>query len=293
MSTSTPPYRATFGHGAPGGTVNKAMPYYDIDAGYSEYVYNPTVPAWEAVASSAPTSLAALTDVDLTAPSNGQILEFSVAAGNKWINATPGGGGSPPTIVQSAIACGNVTSVTLPGAPAKGNLLVALVSHFSNNIVAGAPAGPKGWSCYNQTNGASFDGYALFYRIAGGTEIAAQTVLGSSPSQGVIALWEITGGSKIIDVYSGQHDVNATPSITQSVTTANNDELILLLFATSDNNTNNATSVSNCTQDQAATGGNRAGTSAHVTAAVAGVFNPSATWAANPTSVVTIGIAIG
>lgn len=285
----TPPFLPWFGVGAPGAGVPTTAQYFDTATiPFTPYIYH--AGGWQAFGGGGSGGNAIAIQgvaVDPTAPLDGQVLVFNHATG-KWTPGAGGGGGTP-TIVQTAIDSTN--TVTFAGAPTKGNLLVCVFSHFSNAIVPFNPVAGKGWANYSQTDGSATDGFGFFYKIAQAGETAAQQPLNSSPT-GITAVWEING-AKGFDVFAGQHDLNATPSVGQALTTTGNNELILALFATANNNLNLPTGTGGgFVSDKTTSGNQRAGNMGHVAAAAAGTFTPTATWAANPTAVVTAAIAV-
>jgi hypothetical protein len=278
MPTIAPPYNPTFGTGAPGAGVNTLQPYYDTSTTpYTEYVFNSA--AWHIVAAAgAGTNATSLqgTPVSAAAPANLNVLQL---IGGVWTPAAGGGGASVPVIVQSGAAAGTIQSIVLGAAPTKGNKLVALFSHFGNNVTPNNPAAGLGWQNFNQVNGVTTDGFAVFIKTVGAGESTTQTPLSASNTGGLV-IYEISGEHGI-DIVAGTHDSTATPTFTQNITTTINKDLILFMCVNVSNATN-ATSVGGgLTQDQAVTGGSRALISGHMSATTAGAFAPSATYAAN------------
>lgn len=284
-----PPYLPVFGHGAPGGAVPHTATYFDVDTvPFTPYIYEAA--AWHTYgggsAGSNATSIQGIA-VDPTPPTNGQTLVYN-GGGNKYIPTNAAA--AVPTIVQHGMSATN--TVVLGAAPTQGNLLVCIAAHNGNAMTPNNPQPGMGWANFFKVDGVANDGFIFLYKIVAAGEAASQNPFTNSPT-GVTAIWEISGYvSGVIDVAAGQHDVVAIPTITQSLTTTGANELILVILATATNNLNLPTGIAGFTQDDTVSASNRAGVSGHTTAAVAGVFNMSATWAVNPTPVVTAAIAI-
>lgn len=277
MSIVQPPFLPVFGTGAPGVTVPTTAVYYDTATSpYTPYIFHSG--AWHSFGGGAggnnATQLQGV-NIDATPPVNGQVLAYN---GTAWIPTNSGA--ATPTIVQSVAAAGagTIGVITLGSAPTAGNVLVALFSHFGNDVAPSNPSAGNGWANLKQVNGVSHDGYAVFYKIVGNGETTAQTVFSTSPNGG-ICVWEIAGiAGQLFDVVGGQHDVNAANTVTQAVTTTGSNELILVMCV----NTTAATLASSTgggfVSDQTATGGSRAINAGHVLAPTAGTYSPTFTY---------------
>lgn len=289
MNVLYPPFLPSFGSGAPGGTVPHTAMYWDTaTTPFTPYIYE--AGAWHTYGSgSGSTNATAIQGipVDATPPLDGQALIYNNGA-NKYI---PGDiAASTPTPVQNAMSATNTVVLGVP--PTQGNLLVCIAAHNGNAMTPNNPQAGLGWANFFKVDGVSNDGFLFFYKIVGPSETASQQPFTNSPT-GVTCVWEISGYvAGVFDAFAGQHDVSATPTITQSLTTNGNNELILVMLATATNNLNLPTGISGFTQDNTVSASNRAGVCGHQVAAAAGVFNMSATWAVNPTPVVTGAIAI-
>lgn len=228
------------------------------------------------------------TPVNAAAPTNGQRLIFDNVSGT-WKPTTVSAGA--PSIVQHGAAAGTIQSITLGAAPTKGNLLVALYSHFGNDPAPSNPAAGKGWSLFTNTNGVVKDGFALNVKVAGAAESATQTPLNASNTGG-LSIWEIQGPwSHIVDVFAGQHDVSSAPNIVQAITTDVANGLILAISVNTSNTTNATGVAGGLTLDDSANGGTRAIDTGHMSAATAATYNPQFNYAANQT-VCTLAVAI-
>lgn len=107
--------------------------------------------------------------------------------GAAWVSA--GGGlsaGTPPTIVQSGISTAASASITLGGAPANGNLLVAVTANPTTST-AGA-----GWTIQETDQGGT-DFVNIVTKVAGAGESATQSPIGSAPTNALICMWELNG----------------------------------------------------------------------------------------------------
>lgn len=142
------------------------------------------------------TTLAALTDVDTTGIANGKALVWSDAS-SKWHPATISGGGtsvgSPPAVVQAAIALGS-NAVTFVTSPASGNYLVGMTWNPLSDVLA------AGWTFLNKsTSGTDF-------AVMGGKPLAApatlvQTFDASSSATMLTMMVELHGGKGVTPQY--------------------------------------------------------------------------------------------
>lgn len=290
MNILYPPYIPSFGTGAPGGGVSHASLYFDTStAPFTPYIYE--AGAWHTYgAGTGSTNATAIQGipVDPATPLDGQTLVYNAGA-NKYIPADVSG--TPiPAVVQNAM--GTTNTVVLGAAPTQGNLLVCIAAHNGNAMSPNNPQSGLGWANFFKVDGVSNDGFIFLYKIVGAGESATQQPFTNAPT-GVTCVWEISDYSPgVFDNAAGQHDVSATPTVTQSLTTGGNNELLLVMLATATSNLNLPTGIAGFTQDNTTSGNARAGVCGHQLAAAAGTFNMSATWAVNPTPVVTGAIAI-
>lgn len=267
-----PQFIPSYGSGAPGGSVPKNTVYFDTSTTpYTPYIFFSG--AWHSFgggsAGSNATSLQGV-PVSATPPSLNQILQYN---GTNWAPANSGA--ATPTIIQSGGTTVNAnSSITLGAAPTRGNLLVALVTHFSTAQVPGT-----GWAQNSTVPGSSNDGYGIYTKLVGAGESATQQPQIDS-STGSVVIWEINGATGI-DVFGGQHDLTSSPTATQSVTTSGANELVLCSFATATNNVNLPTGVSYTSDGTNITGGTRAVNWGHFAQATPATFNLTATWAVN------------
>lgn len=164
--------------------------------------------------------------------------------------------GTPPVIVQSAIAVAASASITLGAAPTNGNLLVAI---FFDPTTQAAGAG---WAIRaNNSTGTDFG--VVLTKTAGAGESATQTPMGGVPTTGLIAMWELSGqavnnfifGAVSAGAGALQSSAPFGPTITNCLTL-----MALALVSTS----NNILTVANITQDQIInTGVSRQGVMGH------------------------------
>lgn len=210
-------------------------------------------------------------------------------AGAWHASGAGGGGGAAPTVVQFVAGAGGVSTLNLPGAPTQGNILLAMFAHFSNNIPPSNPAAGAGWANYEQVNGGVTDGFGLFYKIVGPGETAAQTPTTSNFD--AVVIYEVAGG-KGFDAVAGTHDASATPTIVQAITTTQNNCLLLFMCSNVSAAINSIAVGGGVTQDVQATGGSHAVTGASGPAVATGTFNPSATYAANPTPIACMAVSV-
>lgn len=120
-----------------------------------------------------------------------------------------GGGGTPPSIVQAAASVGTTSSVTFGSTPTHGNVMVAVGTHWSNNI-----GESTGWTRLLFTNGATTDGLNGAFKIAGASESTTQTPFQASGGGQSCCVFEITGmGGPITIVSSFQESAASTLSM--------------------------------------------------------------------------------
>jgi hypothetical protein len=185
---------------------------------------------------------------------------YTVADG--W-NSVGGGTspGTPPTIVQVASSVTASASITLGAAPTNGNLLVCIAG-------AGGTSVGAGWtSLVNSSSGSDFS--VIAYKIAGASESATQTPLGSS-SNVAMTVWEIHGqnATPFVNAALG---VNASGPLFCSTANAPGLSNVLNLAQLSTDGGSTATlgSALNMTQDtQINTGSTRHLLSGHSTGAL-------------------------
>jgi hypothetical protein len=224
--------------------------------------------------------------ISAVAPTAGQILQFS---GGVWTPANNPAGAVPVIVQSGGVAGAGALSVTFGVAPTKGNLLVAILTRFATAAVPGPD-----WQRAANTPGSVSDGFAVYLKIAQAGESVTQSPIGAATPLGVMAIWELSG-AKSVDVIAGQHDISATPTIVNAITTTGTNELVLSLFSTGGNNINLPTGEGGgFILDASPVGGaaTRAGVMGHQTVAAASTVSPSATWAANPTVVACCSVAV-
>ncbi|HVP57596.1 MAG TPA: hypothetical protein VMU02_05825 [bacterium] len=116
----------------------------------------------------------------------GDTLFWSPEGGWQQVS-TGGGGGSTPTVVQSAINAGSsISTVTMGSAPTHGNLLICF--QLKGNVSAGS-GWHEGWTA--DSGGANFS--RVLWKIAGAGESTTQTPL-STTTACVLAVFEVSGG---------------------------------------------------------------------------------------------------
>lgn len=112
-------------------------------------------------------------------------------SGTVWAAAGGGGAGTPPMIVQSGAENAGAQGITLGGAPANGNLLVAMFFNASTDAVG------SGWTKIAE-NSSGTDYGVIATKTAGGAESATQNPIGSAPGTGCIAMWELHGAASVV-----------------------------------------------------------------------------------------------
>lgn len=181
--------------GEQGGTpVGPTSPYYHNNAKY--YSEQTDV-----------TSLASMSDVDLTSPTNNQVLKYD-AATQKWVNGTGGGG---------ADALDDLTDVTLTS-PASGQALVYDGSKWVNDTVSGVPTG--GTTNQVLAKNSNTDGDTKWMTVPLPAEIAAiENVYGAKN------LLQVTMATQT--TYGVTYTVNADGSISLSNTSTSGGEVTI------------------------------------------------------------------
>lgn len=111
--------------------------------------------------------------------------------GTVWASTAGGGAGTPPTIIQHGAENAGAASITLGGAPANGNLLVAMFFNSATDAVG------SGWTKIAE-NSSGTDYGVIATKTAGGAESATQSPVGSAPGTGCIAMWELHGVASVI-----------------------------------------------------------------------------------------------
>lgn len=132
---------------------------------------------------------------------NGYMWDQSTTTWVQVMGTLPAG----PTIVQNGASANDSTagSVTLGTAPVSGNLLVAFANGASSVNAA------SGWTQVGPV-GSSGAGYsAAFWKIAGASESATQTVLNASQS-GSVGIFEVNNAA--ISYPTNDHQSSASPS---------------------------------------------------------------------------------
>lgn len=162
-------------------------------------------------------TLAGLSDVSITSPSDGQYLVYKSGT-SKWTNETVANVGTPPSVVQfnyTSVAASAVPSVTMGAAPTNGNLLVAWVM---TNGAAPATNTAGGWSQISaQSSGLWY--FWLLTKTAGASEPTTQSpVTGGSSSYWTIGIYEVAGQNVstpvVLDatVYGPNQSFGVTPA---------------------------------------------------------------------------------
>jgi len=188
-------------------------------SGIDGYVlkWNNATSKWVASASGGggASALNGLSDVTLTSPSNGQALVYDATAG-MWKNSTVSGGGgggagsgvtlTRPTIVQSAVACGGISTITMGAAPTPGNLLVMLTTHWSNGVTL-----PNGWTQVLYVGGGTNDGSMIGYKIASSADGVTLPTNAQGNTAGMnVAVFEISGANPLSPLIGFDYYQDAT-----------------------------------------------------------------------------------
>lgn len=109
--------------------------------------YNTVAMKWEnATPTSGSTTLASLTDVLLSSPTNGQVLTYNTGVG-KWENATPASGGGTVTAVTGTSPVISSGSSTTPAIS-----LAGLTGLGTASYLVAMNAGGTGWTYVNPTS---------------------------------------------------------------------------------------------------------------------------------------------
>lgn len=173
-----------------------------------------------------------------------------------------GGGysaGTPPTIVQTAIAEGAINQLTMTSAPTNGNLLVAICINGAS-VSAGS-----GWTLL--VSNSSGDVGGILTKTAGAGESTTQAPLASLQT-GVIMIWELHGQSAapVIFASMGAEQTGLVATLGPSFTNLTN--CLALGGLTLESTSNNIVSSLNMAQDKVInTGTVRQGVMAHSTLA--------------------------
>lgn len=150
--------------------------------------------------------------------------------------------GTPPTIVQSGVFAGTAAGLTLSGAPANGNYLVAMTFNPST----GSPG--SGWTAQGG-NSSGTDFGQVFTKVAGGAESATQNPLASSVA-GAIMMWELHGQASVGPLLSSASMVEGAGLIALGPSVPNLKNAIALGAMSLVSASNNISTMSNMTQDQ-------------------------------------------
>jgi hypothetical protein len=175
------------------------------------------------------TTLAADTDVAISAPANGQVLTYNSGSA-KWTNQTPAASGAPaPTIVQHAsfVTGTGAATFTLGATPTPGNILVAFIGHFTNS-----PAAGTGWVQLTNANGGVADGIAIFTKLVFTGDSTTQTPTTQTGGlEGVI--FEINGSlPALMQFFALNTATGSHTTLTQNIPAHSARDLILGCFWT-------------------------------------------------------------
>ncbi|HEY6019843.1 MAG TPA: hypothetical protein VIY48_08035 [Candidatus Paceibacterota bacterium] len=258
---SAQPFVQVFGAGAPGASVPSSAVYFDTSTTpYTEYNHN--AGAWHIVGANSAGNNAIQFQgvaVDPTPPINGQVLQLQSGV---YAPVTVSGG-TTPTVVQNGTVyvAAHSTGITLAGAPASGNLLVALVSDKTSQPTASA-----GWNTMSRLI-KSGDGYGIFWKIAGAGESATQTPC-SDANAGTISLYELH--TAIPSVFEAPDFSAATVTNQTLLNARSSGGLIIGTFVNTSGTVAPVLSGTNVTSDaaQSNVGGARTSANFHVTGAV-------------------------
>lgn len=124
------------GGGGGGGTPQVQADWNETDIDSKAYIKNkPTIPADI-------TELNDIPDVDLTNPTDGQVIKYD-AAQDKWVNAA-GGGGSSITIIPGTLSAGNTTVTISNPAITANSIIIPCVDEAFTGVAPTAQATAAG-----------------------------------------------------------------------------------------------------------------------------------------------------
>jgi hypothetical protein len=236
-NSSGPSFARTTVRASSGGGTSK------ITAGPSAIVYSAIM--GEDVAAPTTPALSGLSDVVITSLADGQVPTWS-AADSKWENKTPtggGGGGTAPTIVQYGAFTQSDAPCVMGATPTVGNLLLAIVSHYSQGAVT------AGWTVIdNYTTGVSNDYLTTLYKVATSADTSSLSPIYATAQSTTI--FEISGASDF-GSHTGQHDITSTTPSLSLLAPAHT--LIVGHFSTTSGAGVAPTSISGATQGTSAT----------------------------------------
>jgi hypothetical protein len=135
---------------------------------------------------------------------------------------TGGRTGENPNVVQSKAGI-NTLTVTLPGAPTAGNLLVAIGTHWNNG--AGAI---NGYTMHTMINGVTNAGIMVATKFAGASESATQNPFSVGAASNMIAVFEVSGAQAVTEV-NYIKEVATNPATVTGI--ASETDLIVGMFA--------------------------------------------------------------
>lgn len=154
------------------------------------------------------------TDVDTAAVTLNFVNATSVTTSGHDVTVTlPSGGVSPtpPTVVQSGVFAQGDAPYTMGSTPTAGNLLVALVSHWSSSVTVGA-----GWTMLLNVNGSN-DCESIFIKVATSADTTSLSPCTTSNDGVCTTIYELAGAAYATPVLLGEfHDVSST---SQSIST--------------------------------------------------------------------------
>lgn len=168
-----------------------------------------------------------LSDVSINSPANGQVLTYSTAAGNKWINSTPSSGGGGITSVfgrvTSAITAqdGDYTlnllgDVVITGTPSSGQLLQYNGTSWVNATVSTGGSGGKNYlyELLDVSISSPANDQVLTYSTAAGNKWIAKTFAAAPVSM-------VFGRTGAITAAEGDYTLNLLGDVTITGTPSN------------------------------------------------------------------------
>ena len=138
----------------------------------------------------------------------GQVLSTNGAGADpSWITAGGGGGGTTATIVQVGGVIANNFTLTLPGLPTLGNLLVAFAAHWNNLTGPGT-----GWTLVSNTNGLVTDGVAIAVKVASSSDTATQIPFVGGTGGSSVVVYELSGALAVVPFnWTSDKEITASP----------------------------------------------------------------------------------
>lgn len=131
-------------------------------------------------------------------------------------NSGGGGGGSAPTVVQSAVFIQGDGPYVMGSTPTPGNLLVALISHWSSSVTVGA-----GWTMLLNVSGSN-DCESIFIKVATSSDTTSLSPCTSGNDGCSTTIFELAGAAFATPVLLGQfHDVSSTSQLISTFAPSN------------------------------------------------------------------------